>query len=158
MSKNHTDTQLRAPSRTDMAIFLRMFHEQLRKDAGSALDYLGLSWDALANLFQSIGEVRSILENGSTAGFIWFEVRGKELHIHGIVLSPRFRGRRLGRRVFEGLMREYQGTIDFVELGVQVDNLRAIDLYKSLGFAVADKDTAPGFVIMRLAVPTRNGR
>ena len=62
---------LREPSPDEILRFLEMFRDQLGGSEDSALDYLGLSWNELAGLFTSVGEIRAITENGSVAGFVW---------------------------------------------------------------------------------------
>jgi len=148
---------LRLPTQDERAAFLQMFREQLGESEGSALAYVGLSWDELAGLFTSLGEIRSIVEDAGVAGFVWIELRGRELHLHAIVLSLSYRGRGVGRRVFRELKREFGGLADVIELGVQEENKSAIDFYRHLGFHDVESETAPGFLIMRAPIGCDTG-
>jgi ribosomal protein S18 acetylase RimI-like enzyme len=140
---------LQTPSPEQLPTFLDMFRTQLGGSESVALGYLGLSWDKLAELFKTVGEIRSVVEGDDLAGFLWIELRERELHVHAIVLSPDFRGQGLGGRAFRELQREFGEAADLIELGVQEENESAIGFYRHLGFSTVEKDTAPGFLIMR---------
>lgn len=130
-----------------------MFRTQLGEAEHAALDYLGVSWEKLAKLFSTIGEVRAVCEETDVTGFIWIERRETELHVHAIVLDPEFRGRGIGRSVFRELEREFSDVADVIELGVQEENTNAIGFYCHLGFHIVERDTAPGFLIPRRPIP-----
>ena len=140
---------LRIPREGEIESFLSMFREQLGESEDAALAHLGISWDDLAGLFATVGEIRTIEDNGASAGFVWIELRERELHIHAIVLRPDARGRGIGRLTFAALRREFQTRADVIELGVQEDNAHALAFYRRLGFRSVDRDTAPGYVILR---------
>jgi ribosomal protein S18 acetylase RimI-like enzyme len=143
---------LRLPTAEELPGFLEMFRAQLGGSESAALGYLGLSWDKLSELFETVGEIRSVVEGEALAGFVWIELRNRELHVHGIVLSPSFRGHGLGSRVFRELQLEFSKAADLIELGVQEENADAIGFYRHLGFRAVDEDTAPGFLIMRMRI------
>jgi len=140
-------------------VFRRRDGGLLRDDEGhlgteedSGLRFLGLSLEQFAGLFRTVGEVRAVVSDGSVAGFLWLELRERELHIHGIILLPDFRGRGLGGQAIASAQREFAGRIDVIELGVQLANTSAIGFYEHLGFVRHDTKTAPGFQIMRLPI------
>jgi len=139
---------LRTPTATEVPTFLEAFRTQLGDSQEEALAHLGLTWDELAALFTSVGELRAIDADGEVAGFVWIELRDRELHIHAVILHPVFRGRGIGREVFSELQREYSDTINTIELGVQESNQRAIGFYEHIGFSSMERATAPGFRIM----------
>lgn len=144
---------LRIATQEEKQKFLNMFRKQLGKSERSALDYLGLSWDKLAELFVTIGEVRAVCENGEVTGFVWIELRETEVHVHAIVLDPQFRGRGIGRCVFQELEQEFSEAASVIELGVQEENASAIGFYHKVGFRPAEKDTATGFLILQKPIP-----
>jgi ribosomal protein S18 acetylase RimI-like enzyme len=128
----------RTPTTDEMAKFLDMFRGQLGDSELAALSHLGISWDTLAQMFTSVGEVRCVLSDDVVAGFAWIEFREPELHVHGIVLSDEFRGRGIGRAVFHKLQDEFRAQAEVIELGVQKGNKRAIGFYEHLGCPVPE--------------------
>jgi GNAT superfamily N-acetyltransferase len=70
---------------------------------------LGLTADEVARLPHEIGELRTVEEDGATAGDVWLELRGPALHVHALLLEPRFRARGIGGRVLSELEDEFPG-------------------------------------------------
>lgn len=61
------------------------------------------------------------------------EACGKLLWLDELYIKPEYRGRGLGKSVFEYVAKNY-GNCRFLRLEAEKDNARAIALYKSLGF------------------------
>ena len=119
-------------------------------DGGRALSELGLSAGEYERLGHEVGEVRQLEVDGSVAGYVWLEVRDRDLHIHALVLEESFRGRGLGGRAIELLLAEHAGIVDTVELGVEPENRPARALYERAGFEYTGERL--GFLIMRKAL------
>ena len=50
------------------------------------LTSMEMSIEQFSEILRSVGQVYSILEDDHVAGFYWIEERGRELHLHGLVL------------------------------------------------------------------------
>lgn len=61
--------------------------------------------------------------------------------IHGVFVSPYYRGRGIGKRLMEAVMAVIENNPQFVKikLGVNTTNSDAIRLYESLGFKIVGK-------------------
>jgi ribosomal protein S18 acetylase RimI-like enzyme len=132
--------------------FFHVALQQLGKDTERALGYLGLTLEQFRALYEGTGEVRTVLVDGTRAGHVWIELRGRVLHIHGVVLLPEVRGKGIGTAAFGLLRDEFAGRIDWIELGVQIENRGALRFYERLGFRESGHDTAPGFRVLRWPV------
>jgi ribosomal protein S18 acetylase RimI-like enzyme len=99
---------------------------------------------------RTIGELRQVEVDGDVAGYLWLELRGRELHVHALLLEPAFRGRGVGGEALRAAIDEHRDRADAVELGVEPGNARARALYDRLGFAVTGE--REGFLIMRLTL------
>ena len=133
-----------------MERFAELFAEAMPPDAERVYAELGLTPERVAELPHEIGEVRPVEEDGATAGYVWLELRERTLHVHALLLEPRFRGRGIGGRVLSGLENEFRGKIDEVELGVEPGNAPALRLYERAGFERVGERL--GFLIMRKRV------
>lgn len=116
-------------------------------EAESVYAELGLTPERVAGLPHEVGELRTVEEDGVTAGYVWLELRERTLHVHALLLEPEFRGRGIGGRVLAGLEDEFRGRIDEVELGVEPGNTPALHLYERAGFEGVGERL--GFLIMR---------
>jgi len=130
--------------------------ELMRGELASRLDrimaLMGLTWPAFEKLYESRGEVRTIRADGIVAGYDWIEHRGRELHLHAIILLPEHRGRGIGGTVLRALEREFAGRVDVIELGVEQDNTGARSFYLREGFAAERVLPDLGFEVMRKRV------
>jgi GNAT superfamily N-acetyltransferase len=108
--------------------FAELWAETMPADAEPIYAELGLTADEVAQLPHEIGELRTVEEDGATAGDVWLELRGPALHVHALLLEPRFRGRGIGGRVLSELEDEFPGRIDQIELGVEPGNTGAAAL------------------------------
>jgi ribosomal protein S18 acetylase RimI-like enzyme len=127
--------------------FAELWAETMPADAERIYAELGLTTDEVARLPHEVGELREVEENGTTAGYVWLELRKRTLHVHALLLEPEFRGRGIGGRILAGLEDEFRGRIDEVELGVEPGNAPALRLYERAGFERAGERL--GFLIMR---------
>lgn len=115
----------------------------------AVMQFLDLTWDGFAELFATVGEVRAVCEDEILAGFLWLEKRERELHIHGIILRPEYRGKGLGTWILEGLEAEFAGRVDVIELGVRTPNKGAIRFYEKNGFRLTKSIDEIGFNVLR---------
>jgi ribosomal protein S18 acetylase RimI-like enzyme len=129
--------------------FWSLFQESLTASADEAAALLGLSREEYERLPHEVGELRQVEVGGAVAGFVWLEIRARELHLHALLLLPAFRGRGLGRRVLAALAERYDDEVDAFELGVEPGNAAARRLYEQGGFSYTDE--REGFLIMRRA-------
>ncbi|MFC2078026.1 GNAT family N-acetyltransferase [Candidatus Bipolaricaulota bacterium] len=142
----------RTPSSEERAIFLEWMREHMAGTVEAVMTFLDLTWDGFADLFRTVGEVRSAWDDGKLAGFLWIEKRARDLHVHGIILQPEFRGRGLGTTIFENLETEFEGEIDALELGVRASNEGAIRFYERIGFEIERSIAEIGFHVLRKAL------
>ena len=142
----------RTPSSEERAVFLEWMREHMAGTVDAVMTFLGLTWDGFADLFRMVGEVRAVSDDGKLAGFLWIEKRERDLHVHGIILRPEFRGRGIGAEIFELLEREFEKEIDAFELGVRASNEGAIRFYERIGFAVERSIEEIGFHVLRKAL------
>ncbi len=127
--------------------FWSLFQESMSAGVDEFVAGLGISREEYERLPQEIGELRQIESDGETAGYLWLEVRGRELHVHALLLEPEHRGRGLGGRALESLVDTYTDEVDVVELGVEPDNAAARTVDERAGFEYVGERL--GFLIMR---------
>jgi ribosomal protein S18 acetylase RimI-like enzyme len=132
------------------------FLELLREDARDYLDQtialMGETWEHFLQIAQQVGKVYGVSLDGQTAGYYWIEERGKELHLHGILVKAAFRGQGIGTRILEKLRTDYAGKMEVIELGVHDSNIRAIALYERMGFVTVRRVEEVGFKVMQLPI------
>jgi len=127
--------------------FAELWAETMPTDAERIYAELGLTADEVARLPYEVGELREVEEDGEVAGYVWIELRGRMLHVHALLLEPRFRGRGIGGRVLRELEAEFGNRADEVELGVEQGNEPAQRLYERSGFEPVGERL--GFLILR---------
>jgi ribosomal protein S18 acetylase RimI-like enzyme len=127
--------------------FAELFAEAMPPDAERVYAELGLTPERVAELPREVGEVRTVEEDGSKAGYVWLELRERTLHVHALLLEEQFRGRGIGSRILAGLEDEFRGRVDEIELGVEPGNAAAMRLYERTGFERVGERL--GFLIMR---------
>ena len=68
-------------------------------------------------------------------GFIWFSYYSSEIiWVDSIILDPIYQGKGYGNQVFDHLFKIFKEEFQFLDLGVQEENKRAIKFYEKLGF------------------------
>jgi ribosomal protein S18 acetylase RimI-like enzyme len=132
---------------------MERFAELMPPDAERLYAELGLTLERVAELPREVGELRTVEEDGATAGYVWLELRERTLHVHALLLEPGFRGRGIGGRVLSELEDEFRERIDDVELGVEPGNTPALHLYERAGFEPMGERL--GFLIMRKPLSSR---
>jgi len=137
------------PTSDQRSEFFQMILEQLGAQTDSALESLGLSMKDFAQLYDATGEVRTISAQDAPAGYLWIELREGIVHIHGFILYDGMRGRGIGGQAVRALASEFENRADFIELGVQDSNRRAIRFYERLAFRESAEAAAPGFKVLR---------
>lgn len=115
----------------------------------TTLDQMGITREQFRASMHSTGEIHAILADGHLAGFYWIELRGRTLHLHGLVLEGIFQGQGIGTHVIASLARSYHELADAMELGVHSSNHGAIRLYERLGFQTVRFIDNLGFLIMQ---------
>jgi ribosomal protein S18 acetylase RimI-like enzyme len=110
---------------------------------------MGISPEQFVQIYRTTGEVRVIRKYHETAGFAWIEKRGNELHIHALFILLAFRRRGIGSAFFQELESEFNGKVEFLELGVEEINHNAIALYQKQGFDTFRKIPELGYWVMR---------
>lgn len=127
--------------------FWSLFQQAMPADADEVVARLGIEPGEYERLPREIGELRQIQGDRDTTGYVWLEVRGRELHVHALLLRPEYRGLGLGGRVLESLVKTYRDDVDVVELGVEPSNIAARTVYERAGFEYVGERL--GFLIMR---------
>lgn len=77
-----------------------------------------------------------ILVDSRRAGRIWVDRRDDEIRLVDIALLPRHRGAGVGTALIKELIAEAERSGKPLRHSVEKDNLRALSLYRRLGFAV----------------------
>jgi len=130
-----------------MERFAELFAEAMPSDAQRLYAELGLTPERVAELPHEVGELRAVEDDGTTAGYVWLELRERTLHVHALLLEPEFRRHGIGGRVLSELEDEFRGRVDEIELGVEPGNAPALRLYERAGFEGVGERL--GFLIMR---------
>lgn len=79
-----------------------------------------------------------VLADGICCGFLWCSIKGKTIHINTIALEKEFQGKGIGKRIFGELEDIGRKTeMNYLQLGVQGSNKRAIGFYQALGFIMS---------------------
>ena len=75
------------------------------------------------------------LENNIIIGFLICSVRGNNIHIHRIAISPEHQRRKVGSALIEHLVTDcYKSGINSITLKVRDSNINAQKFYEKLGF------------------------
>jgi ribosomal protein S18 acetylase RimI-like enzyme len=136
--------------------FFQLMAAESKDYLDSTLQLMGADWDRFAQLFHTVGQVFGIYSEDGCAGFYWVEVRDAVLHLHGLILSPEFQGKGIGKQVLADLEAKYQGDVEAIELGVHRSNQRALTLYQQAGFETVKTLEELGFLILQKK-PIRTG-
>lgn len=145
--------EYRSPTGSEREELLAQVIAQLGAQGEEALRFLGMTREEFAEIYRVTGEVRIVVDEGRDVGGVWIEERGRQLHIHAIILRPEARGRGIGTRIIQALRNEFTPRVDEIELGVQDSNADAIRFYERVGFRKVRAETMPGFSILRLPLP-----
>lgn len=144
--------ELRVASVEERGEFYDMLRNELLGHEQVALANLGLTRESHAEMFRTVGEVRAVLADGETAGFVWIELHPPTLYVQSLILSADFRGRGIGRRVFHTLEREYCDTANTMVVGTLTENRQATDFYRQIGFVPSVEQSTPGFTNFRKTI------
>jgi len=115
----------------------------------TTLQLMGADLDEFSQLFRTVGEVYGVYQDGALAGFYWVEVRETVLHLHGLILRPKFQGQGIGQAVLIYLEEQYFERVEAIELGVHRSNERAIALYEKQGYRTVRAFADLGFYVMQ---------
>lgn len=69
-------------------------------------------------------------------GKIRVKVEDKEAWIYGFSILPNFRGKGIGRKVLQYIVKKYSEEGNSLHLEVETKNAHALNLYKSIGFQI----------------------
>jgi len=134
------------------AELLALMRTEMAERLARTLALLGLTWPQFEGLVAARGEVRAAEVAGTVAGYAWIEQRGRDLHLHAIIVLASRRGRGVGSAVLRALEAEFAGRVDAIELGVEASNARVRAWYLRQGYRVTGTLPELGFEIMRKAV------
>lgn len=80
-----------------------------------------------------------IEDEGRVVGSVEYEfVSADHAHLWGLVVLPEFQGKGIGKEALKKVLEELEG-ISLVDLVTHPENTRAIALYESLGFRIAER-------------------
>lgn len=147
----------RTATPAERADLLALMHAELPERLEGTLALLGMSWPQFEALVAARGEVRTIAVGGALAGYVWIEQRGRDLHLHAILVLAPCRGRGVGSAALRALEAEFVGRVDAVELGVDEGNARARAWYLRQGYRMSGLLPELGFEVMRKALVGRAG-
>lgn len=84
-------------------------------------------------------KVLLIKKNNTIIGNLTYEQKGNDcVYISGLVIKPDFQGQGIARKVLTNLLKKLQ-CVRRIYLVTHPNNLRALNLYRSLGFVVESK-------------------
>ncbi len=145
--------ELRTSTEAERERFFASFREELLPYEEESLAGLGLTWESLRELFETSGQVRSVVSNGKVAGFVWIERQPSAIHVQSMVLFPEFRGQGIGRAVFRALEDEFRGEAESIGIGTLRSNAQAISYYEHHGFVPSEVEGSPGFINYKRRIP-----
>jgi len=129
--------------------FFQLMQDEAADYLEHTLNLMQMSSDQFKRLFQTVGKIYGIYQDGQLAGFYWIEERERTLHLHGLVLRQAFQRKGIGTEVLHRLEAEYRSRMDAIELGVHQSNEGAKSLYEKLGYRTVDYRSELGFIIMQ---------
>jgi GNAT superfamily N-acetyltransferase len=127
---------------------LEMVFSQSCGQLRPVMDLVQLTYDHFGKIFRSTGVVYRICLGRRLAGMCWVEERGRALHLHGLVVKERFRGRGLGTQALSWLEQAYAGRVDRILLLVHCSNMGARSLYERCGYRLCCVVEGEGFLLM----------
>ena len=71
-----------------------------------------------------------------SVGKIRVKVEDEEAWIYGFSLLPHFRGKGIGRKVLQSIVKKYASQGNSLHLEVETENMHALSLYESIGFQI----------------------
>jgi ribosomal protein S18 acetylase RimI-like enzyme len=86
-----------------------------------------------------------VVEEGEPAGRLYVHVNGPMMHVIDLTLLPRFQNRGIGSRIFRDVCAVAAREGRSVTLRVPRRNVRAADLYASLGFHLVTVDDVDSY-------------
>jgi ribosomal protein S18 acetylase RimI-like enzyme len=87
----------------------------------------------------NVGAVYIIEKDGEVAGSLMYEIKTNEhVYISGIVILPIFQGQGIARESMNYILKEI-GDRARIDLVTHPDNVKAIQLYESLGFKIESR-------------------
>ncbi len=129
--------------------FMQLMQAEAADYLESTLSLMQMTLAEMQHLFQTVGQVHGIYQDGVVAGFYWIEARGRTLHLHGLILKQAFQRQGIGTAVLKQLEADYLGRVETIELGVHQANAGARALYEKLGYLSVKHLEALGFYIMQ---------
>jgi ribosomal protein S18 acetylase RimI-like enzyme len=106
--------------------FLQMMWDDGQDYLEHTMRVMQMSWEQYDHIFRTRGEVQAIYQDTNLAGFYWIEEREDTLHLHGLILKPKFQGLGIGTAILTMLADQYTGKLDKIELGAYQENVKAI--------------------------------
>ena len=131
---------------------LALMRAELAERLERTLVLMGITWPQFEALVAARGEVRTIEVGGTVAGYVWIERRGRDLHLHAIIVLASRRGRGVGSAALRALESEFAGHLDTIEVGVEASNARVRTWYHRQGYRVTGMLPELGFEVMRKAL------
>ena len=142
----------RTATPAERAELLALMRTEMAERLERTLAMLGMTWPQFEAVVATRGEVRAVEAAGTVAGYVWIEQRGRDLHLHAIIVLASRRGQGVGSATLRALEAEFAGRVDAIELGVEASNARARAWYLRQGYTVTGTLPELGFEVMRKAV------
>lgn len=144
---------------TDAAAIARLAEEIWREHYTLLLGEEQVTY--MLETIQSENVIRQAIESGTVywlvkeddelAGYVAYELRKSELFLSKYYLKQSFRGRGIGRYLFDKLKKvAIENHLPAIELTVNRENTRSIEAYRALGFHVLREhvgDIGGGYVM-----------
>lgn len=127
----------------------QLMYDQAPDYLEHTLELMEMTREEYSQLFQTVGQVVGIYDDGHVAGFYWVEERENTLHLHGLILKDAFQGLGIGSQVLRDIEARYSERVDYIELGVHQSNTGAIKLYKKFDYKTVDVLDDLGFEVMQ---------
>ena len=92
-----------------------------------------------ASLVNQFTKVMIIESQNESVGFIWFSYYSPEIiWLDSIIIDPNHQAQGYGTFIINHLINIFRDTFQYLDLGVQQENHRAIQFYNRLGFYQVD--------------------
>ena len=98
------------------AEFLNLMLEHMADYIETLMELMGMSIEEFNHLLNTVGQVYSINYHREVAGYYWVEERGRELHLHGIILKEQYQGKGIGTQTLQKMEAEFGSDKAFIEL------------------------------------------
>ena len=125
-----TGFTLRKAEQKDLPLRIQLNKESFGLDEASSLEI-----ETRVDL-EKDNSVYIIDAQEESVGKIRVKVEDNEAWIYGFCILPQFRGKGIGRKVLQSIVKKYASQGNSLHLEVETENMHALSLYESIGFKI----------------------